>query len=101
MGSGAAMHDDVLPILPLADRIAATEETLADHCRLAGIAMTGDRRVTEQHAAQLLGLASGSLAKMRGEGRAPASYKLGFAGARLSYRLRDIAAWIEQNREDF
>ncbi|MGO4173745.1 helix-turn-helix transcriptional regulator [Bosea sp. TAF32] len=95
------MGDDVLPLLSLADRVAATEETLADHCRLTGIPVTGDRRVTEQHAAQLLGLAPGSLAKMRGEGRAPASYRLGFAGARLSYRLRDIAAWIEDSREDF
>jgi hypothetical protein len=35
------------------------------------------------------------------EGKGPASYTVPVSGSRVSYRLRDLAAWVEAHREDF
>ena len=66
-----------------------------------GLAVSGDDRVGESCAAALLGIECETLAKKRSEGKAPAAYKVPVGTARISYRLADLARWIEQGREDF
>jgi hypothetical protein len=83
------------------DLVFATEAALLAAAREAGMAITGDGRIRECDAAQLLGYSSETLAKKRAAGTGPAAYGRGFAGARVSYRLVDIACWIEQAREIF
>lgn len=64
-----------------------------------GMTITADERVSEKDTAQLLGYSAGSLKNMRQEGKAPHHYKRGVGGGRISYRLMDIATWIEDRRE--
>jgi hypothetical protein len=63
--------------------------------------LSGDGRVGESCAARLLGLECETLAKKRSEGKAPPSYRVPVGGSRVSYRLSDLARWIEAQREDF
>ena len=72
-----------------------------ESCREAGFWMSGDGRIGEEHAAQLLGYAPGSLANARREGKAPPHYRLGGAGHKVTYSLADIAEWIESTRESW
>jgi hypothetical protein len=51
-----------------------------------GMAVSGDGRVGECNAAQLLGLEVETLQKRRGEGKAPPSYRVPIGGSRVSYR---------------
>jgi hypothetical protein len=83
------------------DRVEACASLLERRCREAGIVLSGDLRVGETDAAALLGIAAGSLKNLRGEGKAPACYARGMNGGRLSYRLLDLASWIEGGREDW
>ena len=62
--------------------------------------ISADLRVSEKDAAHLLGYAAGSLKNLRQEGQAPRSYQRGVGGGRISYRLHDIAVWIEGRRDD-
>lgn len=83
---------------------ASTDTTavrLHDAAIQAGMTISGDLRVSEKEAAKLLGYAAGYLKKMRQEGRAPKHYTRGVGGGRISYRLDDIAEWIEARREDW
>lgn len=82
-------------------RLEATEQLLHGACIEQGFFITGDHRVSETDAAALLGLAAGSLKNMRSEGSGPPAYRLGLNGNRISYRLADLAAWIEGAREDW
>lgn len=72
---------------------------LLAECRARDLVVSGDQRVSEAAAALLLGIAHGSLKNMRAEGRAPPHYRIGIAGSRVSYRIADLAAWIEEGRE--
>ncbi len=84
----------------LSGRIDATESAMREAAVQAGIWITGDGRVAEQDLAQLLGMSPATLANRRREGRAPPSYRMGVrAGSRVSYRLREVAQWIESTRE--
>lgn len=65
-----------------------------------GIALSGDGRVSEEGAAMLLGYSQGHLKRMRQEGNGPVCFHIGMNGSRLSYRLGDLAAFIESMRED-
>jgi hypothetical protein len=65
------------------------------------IAMTADQRVSEADAAALLCISRDSLKNLRAEGSAPVSYRASVGGCRISYRLYDLAAWIESRREDW
>lgn len=65
------------------------------------IAMSADQRVSEADAATLLCMGRDSLKNLRQEGGAPASYRASIGGCRISYRLYDLAAWIESRREDW
>ena len=71
-----------------------------DAATARGMTVSGDLRVSEKDAAELLGYAAGYLKKMRQEGRAPKHYTRGVGGGRISYRFHDIAEWIEDRREE-
>lgn len=78
------------------DRVEATARMLLASCREQGILLSGDLRVTEADAATLLNIAPGYLKQMRtGDGSAPRHYRIPMSGCQVSYRLRDIAVWIE------
>ena len=81
--------------------IDVTLAALMEAARAADMTITGDGRVSEADAAVLLGIEPDTLAKKRSEGKAPPSYRLSVGAGRISYRLRDLAAWIEAQRENF
>ncbi|KQW36515.1 hypothetical protein [Rhizobacter sp. Root404] len=82
-------------------RIQACQSALEAHCVERRLVLSGDLRVSEEDAAKLLGIAHGHLKNMRQEGKGPASYARGMNGCRLSYRLLDLALWIEAGRQDW
>lgn len=82
-------------------RSDATEARLVDAARAAGYWMTADGRVGESDLAALLGMTPAGLANKRREGAAPASYNLGGGGHRVTYRLSEVARWIEEHRESY
>jgi len=82
----------------LAARVEATTLALRASAIEQNMSVTGDDRISEAAAAHLLGLECETLAKKRSEGKALPSYRVPVGGARLSYRLCDLAAWIEQQR---
>lgn len=79
----------------------ATHERLLAACREHGFVVTGDGRVSEIDAAVLLGITAGSLKNMRHLGTAPPHYRRPAGNSRVSYRLSDLAEWIDEAREDF
>jgi hypothetical protein len=81
------------------DRIESCRCALETNCREVGALITGDGRVSEIDAAGLLGLNPGSLKNMRHEDGAPIAYRLPVNGSRVSYRLQDLAEWIEKRRD--
>ena len=86
------------------ERVAVTLGLLVQAAREAGYSISGDLRVSEQHAALLMGCAPDTLAKKRKVGRAdsaPKAYKIGLGGCRVSYKLLDIALFIESRRDIF
>lgn len=87
----AAVHE--------AGAIAATNDLLIAAIAKEGIGISGDMRIGEKDAARLLGYAAGHLKAMRQEGRGPVFYQRGVYGSRVSYRIADLAAWIEAGRE--
>lgn len=90
------MHD-----LTQRDQIEATARMLESACREAGHPITGDGRIGEGPAASLLGLAEATLANKRADGSGPEFFRLGGHGHRVTYRLLDIARWIEASRRDW
>jgi len=87
-------------MIPFPDeRIEATLRALQAACREANIFVTGDSRISENDAARILGLHPGSLKNMRSAGEAPTSYGIGVNGSKISYRLLDVACWIERRRD--
>ena len=85
-------------MLSESDRVEACRAALEAACREAGAFITGDGRVGEEVAAQLLGLAVGTMANKRSEGVSPPYYRIGCNGHRVTYRLADLAAWVEATR---
>jgi hypothetical protein len=59
------------------------------------IVVSGDLRVNERAAARLLGYSAGHLKAMRLQGNGPRFYAIGLDGGRFSYRLDDLASWVE------
>lgn len=84
-----------------ADRIEATRRLLEKSVRESGAWLSGDGRVGEDIAAKLLGFNAGSLANKRAEGTAPRWYKLGGSGHKVTYRLEDLARFIERHRVEY
>lgn len=84
----------------LSGRVEQTEQQLRKAAHDAGLWITGDGRIGEIDLAQLLGYAPSTLANRRREGRAPPAYRLGSrGGSRVTYRLAEVARWIEATRE--
>lgn len=80
-------------------RVAATLEMLRGECVEKNIVVTGDDRIAECAVDLLLRYSDGYTKNKREEGGAPPHYPLGAgAGSRISYRLRDLAEWIERKR---
>lgn len=65
----------------------------------AHMVMSADMRVGEKDAAKLIGYAAGSLKNLRQMGGAPIYYNRPVHGSRVSYRLMDLAAWLEERRQ--
>lgn len=61
--------------------------------------ITTDDRIGEADLAKLLGIAPGTMANRRREGKAPPHYTFAAAGHRVTYRMTDVAAWIEKTRK--
>lgn len=81
-----------------ADRIAETTALFRARCARDRLWISGDDRVTEATAAALLGFAEGTMKNLRWAGDGPAFYKAGASGSRITYRLADLAAWVEARR---
>lgn len=65
------------------------------------LVMSADQRVSEVDAARLIGMEPASLKNLRAEGGAPPNYRVPVNGQRVSYRVLDLALWIEGKREDW
>jgi len=76
-------------------RVRATEAAFSAAARSAGAPITGDARVSEAVAAALIGYEQDSLRNLRSEGSGPAHYRI----SRVTYRLRDLAEWVEGRRQ--
>lgn len=61
--------------------------------------LSGDLRVNEKDAAMLLGYSGEYLKKMRQEGKSPPFFLRGVGGGRVSYRITDMARWIDERQE--
>jgi hypothetical protein len=77
------------------DRAERCERLLREACRERGCWVSGDGRIGEGDAAVLLGWSAPSLRNARIEGRAPPWFRLGGSGHRISYRITDLARFIE------
>lgn len=80
-------------------RVERTTAVLRDAAARAGMHVTADDRVSEQDLARLMNWSAGTLANRRRTGEAPPSYRIGGARFRVSYRLEEVAEWIECRRE--
>lgn len=80
-------------------RADATAEALRRAANDAGFYITGDDRIGETDLAMLLGWSAGTLANRRREGKAPPHYLVSAASHRVTYRIGDVAVWIEARRE--
>lgn len=65
------------------------------------IPISADMRVRESDAAKMMGYAPGSFKNIRNEGKGPVYYNRPVDGSKISYRLMDLAMWIEKRREDW
>lgn len=90
---------DVTPGNSQQERIDATTADLLVAVKERGFVISADKRVGEQAAATLLGITPNHLKALRHQGTGPFSYQRGVGGSRISYRLDDLAAWIESARE--
>lgn len=92
-----AANNQRIPAPDLAERIADCLATLEASALASSIPVTGDGRVSEADAAGLVGLAAGTLRNLRA-GTCPLPfYKI---AGRVTYRLADLAAYIEHQRAD-
>lgn len=82
------------------ERIESTRQMFLTACHERGFLVTADERVSEPDAAALLAFTPESLRNRRYLGTGPASYQRPVGAHKVSYRVRDLAAWIEQYREE-
>jgi hypothetical protein len=80
-------------------RVAETAEQLLRVAVERAVCVTADMRVSEADAAELVGYAAGSFKNLRSMQSGPPFFNRPLAGSRVSYRLSDLAQWIEQSRE--
>jgi hypothetical protein len=80
-----------------ADFNAAVDETLfvfREWCREHHARLSGDKAVSESIAGRLIGRSGRTLSRWIAEGRPVPRYRV-CADGRRSYRLRDLAIWVE------
>ncbi|HRQ66880.1 MAG TPA: hypothetical protein PKZ76_18780 [Xanthomonadaceae bacterium] len=87
--------------MDIEQRISQTAQALREVIEAEALGMTADQRVSEVDAARLLGVSAGGLKNMRHEGNGPPAYRAAVKGCRVSYRIADLARWIESRREDW
>lgn len=80
------------------ERVANTLAIFENAIRGAGCWISGDGRVGEKDAAALIGWSVDHLRSERQAGRGPPSYRIGGGGHRVSYRLSDLAQWVEDQK---
>lgn len=84
----------------LQERSAETAACLRAAAADRRMFVTADDRVNEEDAAQLMGYAVGTLRNMRSAGGGPSFYNRPLGGFSKSYRLADLAKWMERAREE-
>jgi hypothetical protein len=77
------------------EAIDARVRLLLGHARENNMRLSGDQRIGERDAAQLLGVHADTLRRWRDEGNGPAYFRIGGA---ISYALEDLAAYIVAGR---
>lgn len=82
------------------ERTERTRQVLENEAKRRGMTVTPDGRVREADAEILLGYAAGGLRSLREFSNAPAHYRAPVCGSRISYRLEDLASWLEFRREE-
>lgn len=84
----------------LEEQIAARIEAFRDQIERDGIDKTGDDRVSEEDAARLLNIKHRRLKdwRLNYPERGPKHHWLGTHGHRLSYRLDELARWLEEQQ---
>lgn len=80
------------------DRLQACADQLLASARQTEAFVTGDLRVFEDTAAELLGIARGTLSNWRANGSGPSWSRLGGRGHKVSYYLRDLATFLLSRR---
>lgn len=83
----------------LQNRVDETAEQLLRVAIERSLFVTADTRVSEADAAGLVGYAPGSFKNLRSMQAGPNFFNRPLGGSRVSYRLSDLALWIEQSRE--
>lgn len=78
-------------------RAQACAEMLRAACVAEGTFVSADGRVSEEAAAELLGVTAGTLRNWRAVGLSPAWYRPR-PGAKATYRLADLGRFIEAGR---
>lgn len=97
--ANSSVSDDVSTMRDdSANRIVETERTLRATVLERGFWLSGDGRVGEADAAALLGWSAGALRNQRKDGTGPVSYRIGGGGHKITYRLSDLARWLEAGR---
>lgn len=82
------------------ERIARVIKALKEAACKKEMHLTADDRVSEADAAALLDLSPGGLKSLRLQMCGPAHYYRGAGnGSRISYRIDDLAAWLERYRQ--
>jgi hypothetical protein len=81
-------------------RVRKTEARLRQVATERGMFVTADDRINEGDAAELLGYAEGTLRNMRSAGGGPCFFNRPLSGFAKSYRLADLASWLERAREE-
>ena len=81
------------------DRLELTLRLLRRKVKENVLPISADERVSEVVAAGLLLLHPDTLRRLRGEGSGPMHFKIGVGGSKVSYRLIDLAIWLEGRRE--
>ena len=84
--------------MTLEDETEATARRLLAAARAAGAVISGDFRVSETVAAGLLGIAPGTLRNLRLAGNGPRVFHTPINNSSYSYRLDDLASWIQVGR---
>jgi hypothetical protein len=83
-------------VTELDQRVDATARLLLGNARDANMVISGDMRVSAADAERLLGVSS--LKSLREDGDGPPGYRIPINGSRWSYRIDDLARWLEARR---